>query len=125
MPRFAVVILRLGWAFEASDVALFLPFRCNKERQPPASDGTRRNHKIAIFCVGGRTVPQNPANLRKGRLTLPFRLLTGGLMVRIQPEESHSLGISRFPHRPPSHADSKEFPQGFRSAGPAAPGSTE
>jgi hypothetical protein len=32
-----------------SDVALFLPFRCTKERQMAASAGTKRRPKIAGF----------------------------------------------------------------------------
>ena len=31
------------------DVALFLPFRCTKERQMAASSGTERSPKIAAF----------------------------------------------------------------------------
>ena len=51
------------------DVALFLPFRSNNERQTAASGDTKRRSTIARFCERWRTIRQRPAHGRKGRLT--------------------------------------------------------
>jgi hypothetical protein len=60
MPRFAVVILRLRGAFEASDVALFLPFRCNKERQPPARGLENRLIEESGLCGRAGRIRRRP-----------------------------------------------------------------
>ena len=53
------------------DVALFLPFWCNKRRQSPANAGTKRKSEIIQFCRAPRSIAQRAANSRKARLT-PF-----------------------------------------------------
>ena len=55
-----------------SDVALFLPFGCNKDQQTTARIGTRRRWKIVgVYEREGR-IRQRSANRRKQRLTLLF-----------------------------------------------------
>jgi len=55
---------------QVGDVALFLPFGCNKRWQRPASPHTRRNQKSADFCYSECTIRQWRATSRKVRLPL-------------------------------------------------------
>ena len=59
--------------------------------QQGAANGSKARHKAKVenrrFYEDERAIRQRAANRRKGRLTSFFRLLTGGLLVRIQPEE--------------------------------------
>src|SRR6185295_19560766 len=75
-------IARARWI----DVALFLPCDGTKERQTAARRDTKRRSNIPQFCEGSRTIRQHPAHSRKSGLTILFRLLTGELLVRVQPE---------------------------------------
>ena len=65
----------------------FFPFGHNKQQQTVASSGTKRRSKIADSAgddAGSGTVRHTAA---KGGYRFLFRLLTGGLLVRIQPAE--------------------------------------
>ena len=59
--------------------------------QQGAATGSTWRHKVKLkidgFYEGRSAIRQRPAHGRKGRLTFLFRLLTGGLLVRIQAEE--------------------------------------
>ena len=56
----------------SSSVALFLPFRCTKERQTAAKGGTKRNSKIVRFSLRRCPIRQRPAHRGKARLTAFF-----------------------------------------------------
>ena len=71
------------------NVALFLPFRCIKERQMAARAGTRRRSKIVgVYGREGRIRP-HLASRRKERLTLLFppvnRRVAGSSPARASP----------------------------------------
>jgi len=53
---------------EAINVALFLPFGCNNERQMAAKTGTRRRRKIGGIYEEWSALREPPEHHGKGRL---------------------------------------------------------
>jgi hypothetical protein len=93
-PTWPVVLLRqytIGVVWRAFlRRCPFLALRRHRERQTAASGSTTRRSKVVGFYRRRRATRQRPAHRRKGRLQRLFRLLTGGLLVRVQPEEPFS-----------------------------------
>jgi len=80
-----------------------LPFSSNKVRLSAATTGTKRKPKNVDFSRGEGTVGNGGQTGAKRRYLGFFRLLTGGLQVRVLPEEpnlstTYTDELGRFDH---------------------------
>ena len=93
--------LPLRSASDRKNLALFLPFGRHNVRPIAANSGKRFPQLETAFIASYATFGNTRPNAARSRTRRRFRLLTGGLLVRIQPEEpNHSKLITyarRFP----------------------------
>jgi hypothetical protein len=89
--RFSGFVGCATWLPRPKNLALFLPFADTKVRQRAATSGKRFSRNAPMF-IGAHAASgnfrQHNANAGKGPEN---PLLTGGLLVRIQPEEPNRL----------------------------------